>query len=635
MATIKIFATQRIDKNSILIQNDIITPVRCGAVFDKREAIDIIGDNEGDNISHKRMSYCELTTQYWAWKNVVADYYGFCHYRRYFSFNDVHFDTDNWMNVVRLHMNETTINELYTTENQIKKRVLGYDVIMPTVVDLKALGIKSVYEQYKNGHYLQIQDLDLILDIIKKKYPEYQEAAKKYINGDKAYFYNMFIMKKDIFFSYSQWLFDILEEFENTRDMSLYSEESFRTPGHLGERLLGIYITWLRLQNKYKIGELQVMTFLNTDIIEHPSPAFMENNIPIVFSSSEYFLPYCATAIQSVMQHASTDNNYDFIILEREVSIKNKQLMKRMLSKYPNASVRFINVSHIVSNYSLHICEHFAVETYFRLLIPELLPDYDKVLYLDGDIIAKTDIADLFNTDIGDNAIAAAIDVIAVGHINGFPDGKHKIEYYKRRVRLKDIHKQFNGGVMLINCKRIRTCYSMDELLQFAQASKFDLADQDCLVSLFQDEIYWLDLRWNVNIYDTNSLGYYVASFAPRELFAKYKAAMNNPKILHYAGTTKPWHDPSHILAEEFWLIARQTPFYETILYRRILENVHHSTNMLRNELKTKRNKKTSPPQETRSLLFRVAGIFFPLYSRRRELIKNIYYSVTGKPRPS
>ena len=85
---IKIFVSHRIDQESELIDNPIYIPVRSGAVFDKRTDVKLLGDDTGDNICEKNKSYCETTTQYWAWKNVEADYYGLCHYRRYFSFAD-------------------------------------------------------------------------------------------------------------------------------------------------------------------------------------------------------------------------------------------------------------------------------------------------------------------------------------------------------------------------------------------------------------------------------------------------------------------------------------------------------------------------------------------------------------------
>ena len=48
----------------------------------------IMGDNSGDNISDKNKEYCELTVQYYVWKNIDADAYGFCHYRRFFCFDE-------------------------------------------------------------------------------------------------------------------------------------------------------------------------------------------------------------------------------------------------------------------------------------------------------------------------------------------------------------------------------------------------------------------------------------------------------------------------------------------------------------------------------------------------------------------
>ena len=72
---IKIFVSHRIDLDSETIDNPLYVPVRCGAVYDEREDVRMLGDDTGENISERRMSFCELTVQYWAWKNVKVDYY--------------------------------------------------------------------------------------------------------------------------------------------------------------------------------------------------------------------------------------------------------------------------------------------------------------------------------------------------------------------------------------------------------------------------------------------------------------------------------------------------------------------------------------------------------------------------------
>ena len=68
---IKIFVSHRIDNEAETIDNPLYVNVRCGAVYDKRENIDMLGDDTGDNISEKSESFNELTVQYWAWKKSL------------------------------------------------------------------------------------------------------------------------------------------------------------------------------------------------------------------------------------------------------------------------------------------------------------------------------------------------------------------------------------------------------------------------------------------------------------------------------------------------------------------------------------------------------------------------------------
>ena len=82
MSKLKIFIANH-KENNYIPECDFIQPVQVGSAFSKKQFDGMDKDNTGINISEKNPMYCELTAQYWAWKNIDVEYYGFFHYRRY------------------------------------------------------------------------------------------------------------------------------------------------------------------------------------------------------------------------------------------------------------------------------------------------------------------------------------------------------------------------------------------------------------------------------------------------------------------------------------------------------------------------------------------------------------------------
>ncbi len=191
----------------------------------------LIGDNTSDNISAKNREYCELTAQYWAWKNYDKlnnpDYIGFMHYRRHFEF----------FTPYEKFLNSNEKNR----KNIIDTLLSNADVIAPELFFCNGYTNYTHYFMSENFSYQK--DLDVVLDIVKNLYPDYSNALETYMKSSYAYFLNMFIMKKEMFFDYSNWLFSILEELEKQIDMSDYDIEERRVIGRIAEILFGIYIT--------------------------------------------------------------------------------------------------------------------------------------------------------------------------------------------------------------------------------------------------------------------------------------------------------------------------------------------------------------------------------------------------------
>ena len=229
MPNSKIFVVYH--KNAPLVQNDVFVPIRVGK-FAEDASNNLLADNTGDNIAHKNPYYNEMTAIYWLWKNYDEignpDYIGLNHYRRYFIFKGSKY----------AYFESQSIDDIFEQINfcngKVEEIFKSYDFIVP--VPNKR---KSVYHNYKVSH--NIEDLELVLKILKEKYPEFTEAADKYIYGKGVYFYNMFVFKRQDFFNYCEWIFSVLDEYEKQTQRH---DKRF----YVSERLTGIYITYLKMQ---------------------------------------------------------------------------------------------------------------------------------------------------------------------------------------------------------------------------------------------------------------------------------------------------------------------------------------------------------------------------------------------------
>lgn len=561
-------------KQSIVPDSEIMLPIEVGADLRSRHIEGYIQDNTGDNISAKNKMYCELTAQYWAWKNLDADYYGFFHYRRYLNFSENKYSLDSWQNITEERLNDTCLKKYNLNDDCIRNLVETYDLVLSEEKNVAKMPDRnaSVYEQYKNGRSLNIRDLDLVRDIIAAKHPDYLDTFDEVMKGRKTCLCNMYIMKKELFHEYMAWLFDILFEFEKKADMSEYTVEGYRTPGHLAERLLTVFCWYTERKKNLRVKKLQTIIFLKTDQkmtlaqAKKTSPAFDTNNVAIAVAANDYFIPYCATFLKSMAEHSDSDKNYDILLLSQDVSDINVKNVKKMLSAWKNISLRVLDPSVLIDQYTFHIEGHFSKETYYRLVLPELLPNYDKVLYLDSDMIAMDDVAKIYDENIDGYLLAACHDADTAGLYNGYR--KDKKDYTDKILKLKEPYQYFQAGVLLLNLEEFRKRYTTKQILDFAVSEKWQLLDQDILNKLCEGAVKYIDMSWNVMVDFAGIRINQIIALAPRWLNEMYQEAKKNPKIIHYAGPQKPWFEPEMDFGMQFWECARGTAYYEAMLGR-------------------------------------------------------------------
>lgn len=561
-------------KPSVIPDSDLMMAIEVGAALRNKHIEGALQDNLGDNISEKNKMYCELTAQYWAWKNLDADYYGFFHYRRYLSFADQRFSTDEWQNVIENTPTREVLDKYRLTDDYIQSLVENYDIVLSEEKNVAKMPDRngSIYEQYKNGRSLNIKDLDLVREIVAEKHPDYLDTFDQVINGKKTCLCNMYIMKRAIFTQYMSWLFDILFEFEKRADMSEYTVEGYRTPGHLAERLLTVFCWQAEKKQGLKIKRLQTIVFLKTDQrmtleqAQKTMPAFEKNNIAIAVASNNLFIPYCATFLKSLAEHTDEKKNYDILLLSQDISDKNVKRLKTMLKPWENISLRVIDPGVLIDQYTFFVRGHFSKETYYRLVLPELLPQYDKILYLDSDMIAQADVADLYEENVDGYLLAACLDADTAGLYNGYQKDKKK--YTDQILKLKEPYKYFQAGVLLLNLAEFRKTYTTKQILDFAVSEEWQLLDQDILNKLCEGRVKYIDMRWNVMVDYAGIRINKIIALAPRKLNQMYLDARNNPAIIHYAGPQKPWFEPEMDFGDVFWDYARGSVYYEGMLFR-------------------------------------------------------------------
>ena len=168
---------------------------------------------------------------------------------------------------------------------------------------------------------------------------------------------------------------------------------------------------------------------------------------------------------------------------------------------------------------------------------------------------------------MGDNWVAAALDIGVMGKIKA---GRWEpIDYFQKELGVKDPYNEyFSAAVMLFNIKKMKEYDIEQKLLTTASEHKYFYVDQDVLNKVCYGHVLILDSGWNVTSLEGRKKQ--TLQLAPARHYKKWLQDRDSAKIIHYASYVKPWSSPNSDLAAYWWKYARQSPFYEEIIYRNI-----------------------------------------------------------------
>ncbi|GAA4834527.1 hypothetical protein GCM10023221_09110 [Luteimicrobium xylanilyticum] len=181
-------------------------------------------DDTLENIANKNANFCELTAQYWVWRNVEARYKGMVHYRRF--------------------LKAPGTGRVIGRE-EIANALSDVDLLIPYRWEVAGEGIatipKTVMNQYGRAH--AAGDLLETFAIVEELFPDYRNAFLKVMRDSKFFLANMYIGRQEVFDDYSEWLFAILDKFAASCDLREYGTAyQSRVYGFLSERLFTVWL---------------------------------------------------------------------------------------------------------------------------------------------------------------------------------------------------------------------------------------------------------------------------------------------------------------------------------------------------------------------------------------------------------
>jgi len=260
--------------------------------------------------------------------------------------------------------------------------------------------------------------------------------------------------------------------------------------------------------------------------------------IPIFTATDDNYIPFLAVTLQSMLDNSSKEYKYSIKVLNSGISEEN--IAKIQKFNRDNFDVEFVDVRKPLEELGLrlHTCIYYTQTTYYRLFIPSMYPQYDKVLYLDCDIVVRSDVAKLYNINIGNKLVGATTDEFVMSYPRIQP-------YMTKCLGLNKVSDYFNAGILIMNLKEMREQRFEDTFIDLLSKYKFVVQDQDYLNVICKNKVYYISGMWD-------------------KMPCVEDVDISKINIVHYNLIWKPWHAEIPY-GDEFWKYVDKTEYKDII----------------------------------------------------------------------
>lgn len=247
-----------------------------------------------------------------------------------------------------------------------------------------------------------------------------------------------------------------------------------------------------------------------------------KRTVPIVFATDDNYVLPLAVAIKSMLDHKSDNDEYKIYVFCDKLSEKSINILKEVCGEN---YLEIVRVTNHLTGTDFYEVGHVSLATYYRFFIPKILSNYDKVLYLDCDILIQNDIGKLYDVELGENILSGN--------------------------RMFGIENEYvNAGILLFNVKEYLKNDVCEKCIKYiADHRDLKYPDEQALNDVCKGKIKHFDYKFN---YQTFFCG------EQKTLDMAGAKKIKDIYLIHYSD--KPWKVSSTPLGNLWWKTAKKMP---------------------------------------------------------------------------
>ena len=246
----------------------------------------------------------------------------------------------------------------------------------------------------------------------------------------------------------------------------------------------------------------------------------IDKNINVCVACDNNYSKYAGVVIASVLANSNEDENLSFYILDGGIEQSQKDKILELKS-IKDCNIEFVNIDESLFDEYKKVKTHayITLSTYYRLKLPTLLPNINRIIYFDCDFVVNSSLLDLFNTDLGVFPIAGVKDIDI------------------KKVKINNSY--VNAGMLVMDLANMRKLDLETKFLDWTREhiNTIKCGDQEIINETCKGMIKIVDDEWNVQS----------SNFTNRSSYT------HNPKGIHFVARKKPWHFASFSYHRDFY----------------------------------------------------------------------------------